>query len=253
MEQYLFLENVAGNNVLPTGQGPAIFSTDRGRNPAREAFNGQRREVRSDRNEAIVTTASDLRAKFPLECISLRPEDVEQRGPVLNKYFDNFDIYFYSPRFLWDVLLYIAKTNQASKAERMNDVEDFVNGWINANKEAFHLITAEHQWYDLFTPEDIEEYEFEFLWDAFWKIAHIREHHGTHTRPSCYNKQADKDDFTQTMLYNSGASMGAAIGEGKQLISLPPFTPTQIRQPQQTLRFHAQMFTLRLMSQYQIR
>ena len=180
MEDYLLIETVAGSNALPTGHGTAIFSTNRCRYPLREAYDGQPREVRSNRNDAIVTTASDLRAKFPIECISMRPEDIEQQGPVLNEYFDNFDIYFYSPKFLWDVLLHIAKSNQARKADRIHDVEDFVNGWISAKREAFYLITAEHQWHDLFTPDEIHEYGFEFLWDAFWKIAQIRENHGMH-------------------------------------------------------------------------
>ncbi|KAL9126014.1 MAG: hypothetical protein Q9217_004865 [Psora testacea] len=177
MEDHLVVETVVGSNALPKGHGPAIFSTDRCRNPAREAYHGQQREVRSNRNEAIAKTASDLRAKFPVECIAIRPEDIQQQGPVLNEYFDNFDIYFYSPKFLWDVMLYIAKSNEAGRAERINDVEDFVNGWIIAKKEAFYLITAEHQWHDLFTSDEIEGYGFHFLWDAFWKIAQIREHH----------------------------------------------------------------------------
>ena len=179
MKEHLIVETVIGSNALPTGEGPAIFSTDRGQTPKRQAFLGQRPEVRSNRNEAITTTAFDLRARFPVECISIMPEDIEQQGPVLNEYFDNFDIYFYSPKFLWDVLLYIAKSNQRGKAERTDEVENFVNGWISSKKEAFYLITAEHQWHDLFTHEEIEEYGFEFLWDAFWKIAQIREYHGT--------------------------------------------------------------------------
>ena len=163
---------------MPMGHGPAIFSTDRGRYPPREAANGQGREVRTDRTEAIKTMAADLRDKFSVECISIKPEDFEQHEPILYEYFDNFDIYFHSARFLWDVLLHIAKANRAAKEARQDDVDGFVNWWISAKKEAFHLITAEHQWNDLFTIAEVAEYGFEFLWDAFWKIAQVREFHG---------------------------------------------------------------------------
>lgn len=147
------------------GQNKALFSTNLGRRERRAAYQGQPRQIRSDNESALSDMAVKLRQRFPVECIFLTPSDVMSDGKFpVEDYFDNFDIHFHGPYFLYLVLKHIAFANEAGKAARVEEVDRYARHWIEVNPLAFNLFGPDHQWYDLFHDEAIEEYPFPFLW-----------------------------------------------------------------------------------------
>ena len=158
---------------------PALFSTDGGRLPKKPCLAVQPRQVRSDRQADLLDMISRLRKEFPVLCIMLDADDLKKHS-LLCHYFDNFDLRFYGPRFLYDVLVRIVKENTSeeaarAKAERAQEVEEYCHYWIEANPVGLEQFEENHQWNDLFLPEHIEKYGFLFLWDAFWRIAQIKD------------------------------------------------------------------------------
>ena len=176
-------ENTDWNKqVMRENDSPALFSTDEGRLAKRPSYANQPRQVRSDRHTDLSVMISRLREKFPALCMMLDRDDLKKNTLVCD-YFDNFDLRFHGPRFLFDVLSHIVQSNVSEKAatekaERAEDVDEYCHNWIEANPEAFELFEAEHQWNDLFLPEHVEECGFPFLWDAFWRIAQIKDQRG---------------------------------------------------------------------------
>lgn len=155
-----------------------VFSTNNGLHPPRDKLDDQPMQIRTDELSAKLAMMTRLRKKFPEECMALPPVGTFPVG-ILYEYWDAFDIQFYGSHWLWELLELMSYQNKLDKAARAKDVMVFVNDWIQLNRQAFHMITGDYRWLDLFTQETIEGYGCPFLWDAFWKIAEIRERHGT--------------------------------------------------------------------------
>ena len=119
--------------------------------------------------------ATRLQEEFPEDCIQLLPDALVGN---IAEYFDNFDINYFGELFLFHVLSNIAHANVIDKDSRATDVSDFAFSWIHTNPDAFRLFDEDHQWVDLFCQADVEHYGFPFLWDAFWRIAEIRDKAG---------------------------------------------------------------------------
>ena len=156
-------------------KGRAVFSTDHGKHKARTHSKDQPVQIRSDYECDRAAFIAQLRKKFPVPCIKLRQEDLTP-STVL-EYFDDFDVHFYSPTFLYEVLGYMARANEIDRAARSDEVEAFVNGWIDANREAFTLLDPSLEWDDMFHQQDMETRSFPFLWDAFTRIMQINKNH----------------------------------------------------------------------------
>ena len=125
--------------------------------------------------ESIINKVAKLRNEFPELCISLNANDL--KNPKLTQhFFDNFDVHFYGLKYLFDLFSYMVKVNDYHKNQRADDVDQFAHAWIELNPEMFALFDEDHRWYDLF-PRDqfLEQYGFEFLWDAYWRVAAIKD------------------------------------------------------------------------------
>ena len=161
----------------PHGKRPAYFSTSFGRWPARSKFENMPIQIRSDHVEARWKMAQLLRSQYPEACKALKSEDVAPDDSPLT-YFDEFDLTFYQPQFLYEVLSIIVHENHEDEAAREGQVTAFAESWIKINQEAYHMFDACHQPKDLFLEEDFEEYGPAFLEACFWRIAQIKEKAG---------------------------------------------------------------------------
>ena len=161
----------------PHGKRHAHFSTDFGRRPARSAFENMPIQIRSDYIEARCEMIQSLRSQFPDACKALTTPDVNPRDSPLN-FFDEFDLTFYQPQFLYEVLSLIVHENHEEEKARESEVMAFAESWIKINQEAYNLFDDCHQPKDLFVQEDFEEFGPAFLEACFWRIAHIKEKAG---------------------------------------------------------------------------
>ena len=154
-------------------KGPAVFSTDFGRYSARTHWKDQPVQIRSNYESDRAAFIASLRTKFPEPCMKLKQEDLAP-ATVL-EYFDDYDIHFYSPTFLFEVLGYMARANDTDRAVRADKIESFVVNWIDTNRETFALLDPLLQWYHLFQQEDVDTHGFPFVWDAFRRIVQFSE------------------------------------------------------------------------------
>lgn len=161
----------------PHGKRPAYFSTSFGRWPARSKFENMPIQIRSDYIEAREEMIQLLRSQYPEACKALTTPDVKPNDSPLT-YFDEFDLTFYQPQFLYEVLSLIVHGNQEEEEARESKVTAFAASWIKINQDAYNMFDACHQPKDLFVQEDFEEYGFAFLEACFWRIAQIKEKAG---------------------------------------------------------------------------
>ena len=165
---------------------PAYFSTKFGQRPARSKFEDMPVQIRSNYMEACTELTGHLRSHQTEACMALKREDIAPVDCVLH-YFDEYDITFYQPGFLCDVLRLIVQQNEFGKSLRESEVTAFVSCWMNINENAFNMFDASHQAKDLFLEEEFEEHGAEFLHDCFWRIAQIKENLGLWNRSPCLN------------------------------------------------------------------
>ena len=172
----------------------AVFSTKHGLRPPRSKLADQPMQLRSEGLSSKEEMTKRLRANFPEECVTLPPVGTFPVG-ILLEYWDPFDIQFYGSKWLLELFESMSYQNQLDRAARAGNVLVFVNEWIENNRQAFHMMNGDHRWPHLFLPETIERYGVPFVWDAFWKIAEIRENHGTLQSPAlCVELTSDAQD-----------------------------------------------------------
>ncbi|KAG8528695.1 uncharacterized protein KY384_006382 [Bacidia gigantensis] len=220
----LMVETFPGNGaVLPDNPGLALFSTNSGQRAKRKNYLGQPRQIRSDRRDSIINKATSLREQYAELCISITASDLKDPG-LLQKYYDNFDIHFYSPKFLFDLLSYIVKTNEFCRDERAAEVDRISRWWIAQYPEAFDLFESDHQWFDLFPGDDfIQQHGFPFLWDTFWRIASIKE----------AETVARTMGNVSTDIEPKPAERGTRAKQDRLQIIIPPPRPRRLSAPQQ--------------------
>ena len=90
--------------------GPAVFSTKRGRLQHKQPRPYFQVIVRSDRDDDMRDMAIKLCQEFPEYCVSMTMEEVQHLG----KYFDPYDIQIQTPAFLTHVLEYIVSLSFAA-------------------------------------------------------------------------------------------------------------------------------------------
>ena len=168
----------------PHGKRHAHFSTDFGRRPARSAFENMPIQIRSDYIEARCEMIQSVRSQYPEACKALTTPDVNPRDSPLD-FFDEFDLTFYQPQFLYEVLCLIVHENHEEEKAREREVMAFAESWIKINQEAYNMFDDCHQPRDLFVQEDFEEFGPAFLETCFWRIAHIKEKAGWWKRFPC--------------------------------------------------------------------
>ncbi len=150
------------NDGLPhVDEGSALFSSDNGQRPRREAYHGQPRELREDDIEAQAKMIKRLREKYHDECKLLTKDYV-----LVWEYFDAYDIHFHSFPYLYGLLQRIVAENEAQYRAWAPLVEDFIKRWLANCQKAFEVMETGHCIEDLFVPEDFEMYGRAFLLDA---------------------------------------------------------------------------------------
>ncbi|KAA6413897.1 MAG: hypothetical protein FRX48_02259 [Lasallia pustulata] len=145
-------------------EGDAIFSTRLGTYPPRQATPPFapiiiRSDPVGDQHEMI----ADLWKKYPQQCKAIS-------APVTNiyQYFDHYDVMLKGQGFLYAVLLEIAVSN----AIRAAKVHQFAANWRFSHLERFLSIGPQTQ--DVFTDEEKELYEEDFLKDVFTQLQSLR-------------------------------------------------------------------------------
>ena len=142
--------------------GKAIFSTNFGRFPPREA---RPHEVpiimRSDPEQDVEMMIARLRREYPQACRQIM-------APIKNiyDYFDHYDVQLNGTGIIHAVLTGIAILN----ANRAQYVHTFAESWRRCRLDQFWAITPDTQ--NLFQPEDVEVYGDDFLEDA---LAYLKE------------------------------------------------------------------------------
>ena len=119
--------------------------------------------IRSDPVGDEQAMIADLREKYPQQCKAIS-------APVMNiyQYFDHYDVMLKGQGFLYAVLLEIAVSN----AIRAAKVHQFAEQWRFTHLEQFLSIGPQTQ--DVFTAEDKELHEEEFLKDVFTQLQSLR-------------------------------------------------------------------------------
>ena len=151
--------------------GKALFSTRNGEYARRERIPTMRTILRSNPIEDQQIMAARLQEEFPEACKQIT---IPVTNTVVYEHFDYCDAAVHGFEFLRAVLEYIAQLNANVNAERASKIQDYVSRWKNANLETFTHIRPYHALTDLFTKEDIEVHEVEFLKDAMIQIKNMR-------------------------------------------------------------------------------
>ena len=151
--------------------GKALFSTRNGEYARRDRIPTMRTILRSHPIEDQQIMAARLQEEFPEVCKKIT---IPVTNTDVYEYFDYCDAAVHGFEFLRAVLEYIAQLNANVNAERASKIQDYVSRWKNANLEAFTHLRPYHALTDLFTKEDIEVHEVEFLTDAMIQIKHMR-------------------------------------------------------------------------------
>ncbi|KAL9116997.1 MAG: hypothetical protein Q9187_006471, partial [Circinaria calcarea] len=144
--------------------GKAVFSTNFGQYLRREAKPFEAPIImRTDPVEDVEAMVSKLQQQHPEACKTIA-------APINNiyDYFDHYDVQLHGTAIIHAVLSTIAVQN-SSTAMR---VQQFTEDWKNRNFERFNEITADSQ--DLFTVEEKETYDEEFLKDAAVYLQNLR-------------------------------------------------------------------------------
>ncbi|KAL9602021.1 MAG: hypothetical protein Q9219_002129 [cf. Caloplaca sp. 3 TL-2023] len=164
--------------------GDAIFSTELGRFPPREAgVMPPRIILRSVPEEDMEAMVEDLRTKFPVQCASMQ-------APITNvhDYFDIYDQQLHGQMFLHAVLTEICFRN----LRRRKAVLHYAETWIHLNSAAFDQI---HQYgLDAFTEDDVKEYGDSFLQEVLQDLQLRKPKQngtGQWSAPTCISISAD--------------------------------------------------------------
>ncbi|KAI9709942.1 MAG: hypothetical protein M1820_003020 [Bogoriella megaspora] len=142
--------------------GPAIFSTNLGQHPQRDAPDPLPPVVaHSSPRETVWVWAERLMKQYPRQC-----RDILRGGFRLHDYFDGHDIHVQSPRFLWNVLDTIAFFNAGA-------IDNFNVQWSNVHRsDKLLAISSQMHFEEAFTQEEREIYGDIFLECAFKRIRH---------------------------------------------------------------------------------
>ena len=137
-------------------EGRAIFSTNFGQYPRREAKPRQVPIImRSDPLADVDSMVSKLQRDYPTACRAIT-------APISNiyEYFDHHDVQLHGTSIISTVLNNIALQNSL----RAKSVQAFADDWKKSHSDLFHGITGDTK--ELFTMEDEEAHDEEFLKDA---------------------------------------------------------------------------------------
>ena len=151
--------------------GKALFSTRNGEYARRQRIPTMRTILRSHPIEDQQVMVARLQEEFPEVCKTITTPVTDSD---VYEYFDYCDAAVHGFEFLRAILEYVAQLNVSVIVERASKVQDYVSRWKNANLEAFTYIRPYHALTDLFTEEDIEMHEVEFLTAAMIQIKGLK-------------------------------------------------------------------------------
>ncbi|KAI9873799.1 MAG: Protein phosphatase PP2A regulatory subunit B [Pleopsidium flavum] len=146
-------------------QGKAIFSTKFAEFAPRTAVEPLPPIILRYNPRVDVPAFKDtLRRRFPLQCHTVT-------APIDNlyEYFDHYDLHIQGAEFIYAVLVKIALENST----RAKQILDFAGRWKTENFEKFHILNVLTS--DLFTEEQKQSHDEEFLSDALAELKKLRD------------------------------------------------------------------------------